>query len=181
MTEAPVEVVPHDPSWPALYDAEAERIRAAMGPALRVLEHVGSTAVPGLDAKPILDVMAAVDDLRNVGPALPALAGLGYRPAETGMRERLFLWRPPGANGVGGHLHVVTLASWPGRKERRFRDRLLARPEEAAAYGALKRELAGRFRHDRDGYTRAKTALIQAIMDRAADEAGLPREGVWEN
>jgi GrpB-like predicted nucleotidyltransferase (UPF0157 family) len=89
------------------------------------------------------------------------------------MTDRLFLQKagPPAAN-----LHLVTLASWPTRKERRFRDRLLAHPEEAAAYGAFKRDLVLRFRDDPEGYTRAKTPLIQEIMDREADEAGRARE-----
>jgi GrpB-like predicted nucleotidyltransferase (UPF0157 family) len=94
------------------------------------------------------------------------------------MRGRLFLQRDaaPAAN-----LHVVTFDSWPNHKERLFRDRLRARPEEAAAYGALKRDLSRRLGEDMEAYTRAKTALIQEIMDRAADEAGRPREGVRED
>jgi GrpB-like predicted nucleotidyltransferase (UPF0157 family) len=166
-----------DPDWPAHFDAEAARLRPAFGPDLRALEHVGSTAVPGLAAKPILDIMAAVDALAQAEARLPALRALGYRSVPTTMPERLLLQRDaaPAAN-----LHVITAASWPSRKERLFRDRLRAHPEEAAAYGALKRELIRRFGSDVEAYTRAKTALIQEIMDRAADEVGRPRQEVWE-
>jgi GrpB-like predicted nucleotidyltransferase (UPF0157 family) len=180
MTDHPIEVLDPDPLWPALFEAEARRLSDALGPALRALEHVGSTSVPGLAAKPILDVMAALDDLGDLAPRLSALAALGYELRPTDMSGRLYLRREPRDGDLPVHLHVVTLDAWPSCKERRFRDRLRAHPEEAAAYAALKRDLARRFRDDREGYTRAKTALIQEIMDRAADEAGLPREDVWE-
>lgn len=172
-----MEIADPDPLWPALYEAEAARLRPALGPALRALEHIGSTAVPGLAAKPILDVMAALDSLAEAEIRLPALAALGYALRPTDMTDRLLLHRPgrPSVN-----LHVVTLASWPHRKERRFRDRLCAMPSEAAAYAALKRDIAARHGEDIKAYTRAKTALIQEIMDRDADESGRPREDVWE-
>jgi GrpB-like predicted nucleotidyltransferase (UPF0157 family) len=181
MSEPLLEVADPDPHWPALYEAEAHRLAQALGPALRALEHVGSTAVPGLAAKPILDIMAAVDSLEEADARLPALAAQGYALRPTSMRGRLFLQRPAAPAAPAVNLHVVTLASWPSRKERRFRDRLRAHPEEAAAYAALKRDLAARLGHDPEAYTRAKTALIQQIMDRAADEDGLPREDVWED
>lgn len=177
-----IEVVPYDPRWPALYAVEAERLRAALGPALREMEHVGSTSVPGLAAKPILDVMAAVDALADLDPHLPALAARGYRPVPTDMAGRLLLRREADREGdLPVHLHVVTLGSWPTRRERLFRDRLLAHPEEARAYGDLKLGLAGQMEGDIDAYTRAKTSLIQAIMDRAADDAGVPRASVWDD
>lgn len=172
-----IEVAAYDPRWPTLYAAEARRLGAALGGALRAIEHVGSTAVPGLAAKPLIDAMAAVDDLDALDAA--ALGALGYAEVATPMRARR-LFRREGAGDLPVHLHVVTLASWPDRKERRFRDRLRAHPEEARAYGDLKRRLAGEAA-DIDAYTRAKTALIQEIADRAADEAGLPRRPVWED
>ncbi len=175
-----MEIVDPDPFWPALYEAEARRLARALGPCLHAIEHVGSTAVPGLAAKPILDIMAAVDSLEEADARLPALDALGYAPRPTGMRERLFLQRAAAPGVAAANLHIVTLASWPTRKERRFRDRLRAHPEEAAAYAALKRDLALRLGHDPEAYTRAKTALIQKIMDRAADEEDRPREDVWE-
>ncbi len=170
----------HDPAWTARFTARAAQLREALGARVRLVEHIGSTAVPGLAAKPVLDIMAAMDTLEEADARLPLLAASGYALRATGMRERLFLQRAAESGTPAVNLHLVTLASWPRRKERRFRDRLRAHPEEAALYAALKRDLAGRFGSDMEGYTRAKTALIQEIMDRAADEAGLLREDVRE-
>ena len=175
-----MEIADPDPLWPVLYEAEARRLAQDLGPALRALEHIGSTAVPGLAAKPVLDIMAAVATLEEADARLPLLAASGYALRATGMRERLFLQRAPSPDRPAANLHIVTLASWPGRKERRFRDHLRAHPEEAALYAALKRDLAPRFGADLEGYTRAKTALIQEIMDRAANASGEAREDVWE-
>ncbi|HVG47060.1 MAG TPA: GrpB family protein [Rubellimicrobium sp.] len=169
-----------DPFWPALYEREAQRLVRVLGPCLQAIEHIGSTAVPGLAAKPVLDIMAAVVTLEEADARLPLLAALGYGLHATGLRERLVLQRAAQPGRPAVNLHIVTLASWPTRRERRFRNRLRAHPEEATLYAALKRDLAGRFGSDMEGYTRAKTALIQEIMDRVADEAGEAREDVRE-
>jgi GrpB-like predicted nucleotidyltransferase (UPF0157 family) len=176
-----MEIADPDPRWPARYEEAAAEVARVLGPRLRAVEHVGSTAVPGLPAKPVIDVMAAVDALGDV--PLPALAALGFEPRDTGMRGRLFLRREAEATDGGHpavHLHVVPWDGFLGRKERRFRDRLRAHPEEARAYGEVKRALAAAHGDDADAYTRAKTAFIQEVMDRDADERGLPREEVWE-
>ena len=172
-----IQVVPYDPAWPAQYRAERERLARALGPQLLEIEHIGSTAVPGLQAKPILDLMAAVPDIEDVGDLVARLGELGYLLTDAGMRGRLFLRRagPPAV-----HLHVVGHDSWAGRKERLMRDHLRAHPEDLRRYGALKDRLAPEYRHDGPGYTRAKTALIQEIMDRARAERGLPPVDVWE-
>lgn len=168
-----IAIVPYDPAWPQHYAAEAARLRSLL-PVLRELEHIGSTAVPGLAAKPVIDIMAAVDDLDEVAPCLPALVPHGYALIETGMRDRLFLQRP------GFNLHIVTLASWPRRKERLMRDALMADPNAAAEYAALKYRLA--LKHDDlPTYTQGKTAFVQALMDRVHDRLGWPRENVWED
>ncbi len=179
-----MEIAGPDPLWPAHYEAVAAEVARTLGPGLRAVEHVGSTSVPGLPAKPVIDVMAAVDALGEV--PLPALAALGYEVRVTGMRGRLFLRRearPAGGPKVARpavHLHVVPWDGFLARKERRFRDRLRAHPEEARAYGEVKRALAAAHGEDVDAYTRAKTAFIQEVMDRDAAERGLPREEVWE-
>ena len=174
-----MDVVQSDPCWPAHYAAEAERLGSAFGRVLRKTEHVGSTSVPGLAAKPVIDIMVAVESPSGAEARLPALRDLGYVIIPTDMPARLFLQKAATEDCLAANLHIVTLASWPSRKERLFRDRLIAHPEEAAAYGELKRILIGQY-NDLGDYTRAKTALIQEIMDRVADEAGTPRESVWE-
>ncbi len=172
-----IQVVPYDPAWPAQYEAERERLHHAVGAAFVEVEHVGSTAVPGLQAKPIIDIMAAVPDIEETGDLVARLTELSFALIDAGMPQRLFL-RRPGSPTV--HLHVVGHDSWPTRKERLMRDHLRAHPEDARRYGALKDGLALGYRHDGLGYTRAKTALIQEIMDRAWAERGLPSVNVWE-
>lgn len=169
-----ITVAPYDPDWPRLFTDEAAFLRRLL-PCLRALEHIGSTAVPGLAAKPVVDIMGAVDTLDEVPPRLPALATHGYALVETGMRDRIFLQRP------GFNLHVVTLASWPRQKERLLRDALRADPAAAADYAALKRRLAVVHGDDVSAYTRAKTAFVQRIMDEVHDRLGWPREDVWED
>ncbi|HEU4328708.1 MAG TPA: GrpB family protein [Roseiflexaceae bacterium] len=174
-----VQIVPSDPAWPQRYQDERALIVQAVTPFVAI-EHIGSTAVPGLAAKPYIDIMAAVAQLSDGVAASTALAGLGYELRETGMPGRLFLRKHDRAQGLVFHLHIVEYASWPERNERLLRDYLLAHPEAAQAYGALKQELA--LAHPDDGlaYTKAKTGFIQSIVDAARDERGLARVDVWE-
>ena len=178
-TDDRVTIVAYDPTWPRAYAAERERLLAAAGGTFERFEHFGSTAVPGLAAKPVIDMMAAVRTLGTAEGVLPVLDGLGYRVVETGMSRRLFLVREvPG--GLRYHLHIVETASWEDRKERHMRDYLRAHPAEAAAYGALKRRLADAYRDDPVAYTEAKTEFLQQASDAMRDEMGLQRVDVWE-
>lgn len=169
-----IRILPYDPDWPHAFSVEASAVRAAL-PQLCALEHFGSTAVPGLAAKPVIDMMAALDSLDDLPSGLPTLSARGYQLVEIGMRDRLFLQRP------GFNLHVVTWASWPRLKERLFRDALIADPQAVARYGALKLRLAATHGNDLPAYTRAKTAFVQEIMDQVHDRMGWPREDVWED
>ncbi|GGL02233.1 GrpB family protein [Mangrovihabitans endophyticus] len=137
-----------------------------------VIEHIGSTAVPGLAAKPVIDLMAAVDDLASV------TAPPGFEVVPTDMPERLFLRRSD-PDGLVVHLHVVTVASWPTRNERLLRDHLRAHPADRDRYAQVKRRLMARHGPG-DAYTRGKTELIQELTDRARAERGLPSVPVWE-
>ncbi|MGW3117843.1 GrpB family protein [Streptomyces sp. NPDC001107] len=173
-----VRVVDYDPGWPRRAAAAAAALRAAAPGLFVALEHIGSTAVPGLAAKPVIDLMAAVPALADVGPHEPALAALGFRPHDNGMTDRLLYVRAE--VGLRSHiLHVVTQDSWLTRNQRILRDYLRAHPEEAARYAALKRALVAAGTPDRD-YSRTKTALVQELTDRARAERGLPPEPVWE-
>lgn len=182
MTPA-IEIVDYDPAWPARFAAERGRLLspAPLRAVLREVEHVGSTAVPGQAAKPVIDIMAAVDDLGALGGALDALARLGYRRHETGMRARLFLRREPEGGAPAVHLHLVGLDTWPERKERLMRDHLREHPEDVRAHAELKRQLAAAFPDDPDAYTRGKTAFVQGVMDRVRAARGLPPQNVWED
>ncbi len=175
-----VEVVPYDPRWPALYAAERDALLAACPAQFVVVEHIGSTAVPHQRAKPIIDMMAAVLSLHAMDAVLATLHTLGYRVVETGMPNRLFLRKQMAPRGQVFHLHIVEHATWDERKERLMRDYLQAHPEAVDAYGTLKAHLAVTHGHDSLAYTKAKTAFIQALMDQARAERGLPPMDVWE-
>lgn len=178
-TSDTVEVVPYDPRWPSIYAAERDLLLSVSGGAFLAFEHIGSTAVPGQRAKPIIDMMAALETLQD-DALLASLAGLGYELTETGMRGRLFLRRSEPESGQVYHLHLVEFPTWEERKERLMRDHLRRHPETVEAYGALKDALAVTHANDMPGYTRAKTAFIQGVIDRERDARGLPRVDVWE-
>lgn len=174
-----VEIVDYDPRWPEAYKAERNRILAAISSRFEHFEHIGSTSVPGLSAKPIIDMMAAVPELVAAQDVQRDLEALDYRPVETGMNNRLFMLRQV-PHELRYHLHIFETATWEERKERHLRDYLRAKPMEARAYGALKRELAADHRNDPLAYTRAKTAFLQRISDAMRDAQGLSRIDVWK-
>ncbi|XVV11291.1 GrpB family protein [Actinoplanes sp. CA-131856] len=173
-----IEIREYDPEWPRLAVAVIADLETALPGVIRSAEHMGSTSVPGMAAKPVIDVMVAVDELDVVEERESAVEGLGYRRVDVGMPERLFYRRVRDGELVV-HLHVVTVDSWATRNERLLRDHLREHAEDRVAYGQLKRKLA-EAGHDAEAYTRAKTALIQRMVDDARAARGLPRVDVWE-
>ena len=129
------------------------------------IEHIGSTAVPGLDAKLIVDLMVGVRGLRDGVRCTPLLEDLGYEQrGKAGVPGKLFFrTRSPCAF----HLNVAVVGDSFWESHRLFRDYLRAHPETAREYARLKYELAGRFRHDREAYTGAKTDFVRAVVGRA--------------
>jgi GrpB-like predicted nucleotidyltransferase (UPF0157 family) len=174
-----VEIVPYDPNWPDIYAAERAELVKLAGAALLELEHIGSTAIPGLPAKPIVDMMAAASDLAEAQRLAPIFGARGYQVIETGMQHRLLLRRREQGNGQVFHLHIVERSAWDDRKERLMRDYLLAHPEARTAYGALKAKLAADHAGASLAYTVAKTPFIQNLIDNARAELGLPPIDVW--
>jgi GrpB-like predicted nucleotidyltransferase (UPF0157 family) len=165
----PVIIVEYDPRWPAQYEAERDVIVAAVGDWIVAIEHVGSTAVPGLGGKPIIDIMPAVRRLMDAERCIQPLASVGYEYVpeynEIMPERRYFHKGPPEARTF--HLHVVERTSEFWERHLLFRDFLRGHPEEAQEYYLLKKELAARFGRDREGYTEAKTAFIEGIVARA--------------
>ena len=164
-----LEIVAYDRAWPVRFEAERARVLALFEPGAAVLEHVGSTAVPGLGAKPIVDMLLGVRRLAEVEARIPALEALGWeyvpRHEEWFPQRRFFaLPRPPPRSH---HLHAVEIGCAFWRDHLLFRDLLRARPETAAAYERLKRELARKHADDREAYTEAKAPFIQAVLERA--------------
>lgn len=176
-----IEVVAYDPRWPDIFAAERKRLLVLQNHPFLTIEHIGSTAVPDLAAKPVIDMMAAVEQLADCDALLDDLARYGYRLVPTGMRNRLLFRAPAQAPASFFHLHIVEQNTWDERNERLMRDYLLAHPATAKAYGDLKEQLISRYRHDSLGYTRAKTDFIQTVIDQARSERGLPLVQVWED
>ena len=163
-----VEIVDYDPRWPILFDEEAERLRATLDPSLIVgLEHFGSTAIPGLSAKPIIDILIAVRSLADAqANFVEPLRNLDYVYwAENPRKDRLFFVKgmPPFGSKRSHHVHVTEPHGemW---QRLAFRDYLRAHPEEAAIYGQLKRRLATEHQRDREAYTDAKSAYVESVM-----------------
>jgi GrpB-like predicted nucleotidyltransferase (UPF0157 family) len=173
-----LEVEQYDASWPAAASAAMAELNSAL-PALFIqIEHIGSTAVPGLAAKPVIDLMAAAETLDAVLVRDADLAALGYQRVVTGMPNRLSYVRHQHGRR-SHHLHVVSQAGRDTRNERLLRDYLRSHPENAGRYATLKRHLAAHHGSSA-GYTRGKTVLIQELTDRARSERGLPSAVVWE-
>ncbi len=161
-----VELKDHDPLWRDLFRQERVSLLETLGPLAVSIEHVGSTAVPGIRAKPVIDILVTVDRARPEDVE-GALGKLGYVHVPIGDPERLFFRKGMPRTH---HVHVVRHGGEEHAKHLLFRDRLIAHPEEAAAYGRLKDDLAIRFREDRQAYSDGKDEFIARILDRAKDE-----------
>lgn len=154
-------LVPSDPAWAERFARERERIVGALGGAARLVEHIGSTSVPGLIAKPIVDVLVGVDDPDD-DRLTDALVAAGYelRVREPGHR----MVRTPERDV---HVHVWRSDDVEVERYLRFRDRLRAEGGERAAYAALKQRLALLDWDDMNDYAEAKSALVEEILARA--------------
>lgn len=168
--DPPIVVADYDPRWPLAFAEEAARIREACGgDALAAIEHIGSTAVPGLAAKPIIDIMPGVLDIGRAERLIPAMQSLGYESLGAyGIERRLYFRR---GEPRSHHVHMVELGGEFWRRHLLFRDHLRANPAQAAEYARLKRELASRFGVDREGYTAAKTGFIERCLARGGEKA----------
>lgn len=162
-----IAVVEYDPRWPAFYEEEKARIVGAIGSVIVAVEHVGSTAVPGLGAKPIIDIMVGIRDFALGERCVQPLASLGYehRPDDN-IPGRLF-FRRFDKEVRTHHLHVTEMGSDFWERHLLFRDFLRAHPEEARAYYELKKALAAEFVTNREGCTEAKTPFIEAAVAKA--------------
>jgi GrpB-like predicted nucleotidyltransferase (UPF0157 family) len=159
---------PYDSAWPSRFESESARIRDALGNMGVRVEHVGSTSVPGLAAKPVIDIQVSVPSMNPRATYTDPLIGLGYRWAlDPWTDEHEFFSRDEDGQRAF-HVHVCASGSEWERRHLAFRDWLRANPSDAAAYERLKRELAEKHPHDTYSYAEAKTDFIQEIADRAA-------------
>ncbi len=167
--DGPVELVEYDPAWPMLYLHEETRIRAALGDRAVSIDHVGSTAVPGLAAKPRIDVVLAVSDSADEPSYVPALAAVGYvlRVREPGWYEHRLLNRPD----IAVNLHVFSAGCIELGRMVGFRDHLRRDASDRALYERTKRDLARQTWRHVQHYADAKTHVVEEILERAGPVA----------
>jgi len=165
-----VVIVDYDPAWPARYEGLRALIAPALGDLAASIEHVGSTAVPGLAAKPTIDMVVRLRSAGDLANAIRRLAQLGYaHEGDFGVAGRQAFATPPGYATHDHHLYLC-LPDWPGYDDQiAFRDHLRGHEPAARAYARLKRSLARKFGADRSGYTGAKAAFVAAVLRRAAN------------
>ncbi len=165
----PVFIVDYDPAWPAAYARERQRITGALGSRITAIEHIGSTSVPGLGAKPVIDIMVGLRDLADAADCIGLVEALGYEylpEIESMIPERRYFRRF--TDGVRTHqIHMVEEGGAFWRRHLAFRDYLRTHPDTAAEYDALKRRIAPIYRDNRSAYTDAKTDFIVGIERRA--------------
>lgn len=162
----PVRLVEYDPDWPASFRAERDRLLALFPDRLLGVAHFGSTAVPGMPAKPIIDLLAGVTSMQSADELIEPLLEARYTTSHefnatlTGRR-----WLMRWANGRRTHhLHLVVFQGMEWRRRLAFRDALRSDPSLARQYADLKKHLAAEYRTDREAYTRAKGEFIESVI-----------------
>jgi len=159
----PIVISEYDPRWPALFCELRDALPAGLRMCARSIEHVGSMAVPGLAAKPIIDIDVVVADEADVAEAIAMLAAAGYpHKGDAGVPGREAFDQPP--HLPEHHLYLCVEGAGPLVAHLRLRDHLRANPGTAREYAALKRELTAAYGDDREGYTEAKTAFIERVL-----------------
>jgi GrpB-like predicted nucleotidyltransferase (UPF0157 family) len=161
-----VTIAPYDPAWPARYCIERHLIKMSLRDLEPQIEHIGSTAVPGLAAKPVIDMLVGVSSLDAFERHIPRLTMYGYEyipDYECVLPDRRFFKRVVAGERTH-HVHVVEAEGHYWRRYLKFRDMLRCDGALAGRYAELKRRLAARFRYDRDAYTHGKTGFVEAVL-----------------
>ncbi len=160
-------VVAYDPQWPVRFAEEAARLASVFGDTLLAIHHIGSTSIPGMAAKPIIDIMPVVRRIEAVDALNPGMQALGYEArGEYGIPGRRYFVKSQGDQRTH-HVHVFAAGHPDVARHLNFRDYLIAHPAEAAAYASLKQALARQYPHDIEGYIAGKDGLIKEIDRRA--------------
>jgi GrpB-like predicted nucleotidyltransferase (UPF0157 family) len=169
----PVEIAPYEEKWSQLFAAWRERLTQALGATAKRIEHVGSTAVPGLAAKPTIDIEVSVDDLEDESRYVPPIEALGVQLRNRDFEHRFF--RPFSGMPREVHIHVCAMGSEWERRHLLFRDYLRANAHAREAYTRAKLAAAVRWRDDRIAYTAAKDDQIRELMAAAERDAPTSR------
>ena len=170
---ATITIGEYDANWPALFEQEAHRLRAAFGVAALRIEHVGSTSVPGLAAKPVIDIQVSVASLLPHGRYVNVMSALGYRHVALGDFDLVYPFFHKPAQWPGTHhVHLCDAGGQQEWKHLAFRDYLRAHPAAAREYESLKRDLArthdGGTAQSMEAYSLAKSAFVAKVLSAAA-------------
>jgi GrpB-like predicted nucleotidyltransferase (UPF0157 family) len=161
-----VEVVPHDPSWKEAYYEEALNVLDVLGPELLEIHHVGSTSIPGIYAKPIIDILAGASKIEAIDLYNDAMARIGYQArGEFGLPGRRFFVK--GVPKRTHNLHIFTAGTPEMIRHLHFRDYMIAHPEDAHKYSELKKKLAIEYEGDIEGYCDGKDAFVKDMERKA--------------
>lgn len=165
-----VEVVPHDPTWRSKFEAEAKLILSALGDNIVDIHHIGSTSIPTIYAKPIIDILVQVKDIAKVDEQSSAMTALAYQNmGEFGLPGRRF-FRKHNEEGIRTHhVHFFKINVAEVQRHLAFRDYMIAHPEDAIKYSDLKRKLAKQYPNDIEAYVNGKDGFIKE-MERKAIE-----------
>ncbi|MBD2353028.1 GrpB family protein [Tolypothrix sp. FACHB-123] len=163
-----VEVVPHDSTWRSQFEDEAKLIALAFGDNVIDIQHIGSTAIPTIYAKPIIDILVQVKDIAKVDEQSSAMTALGYEiMGEFGIAGRRF-FRKHNDQGIRTHhVHIFQINVSEVQRHLAFRDYMIAHPEDALKYSDLKRGLAKQYPEDMEGYVNGKDGFIKEMERKA--------------
>ena len=168
-----VRIVDYDPRWSVLFEKERRQIEEVIEHNVVRIEHIGSTAVHGLGAKPIIDIMVSVNRLSDAEKCIEPLESIGYEYVpeyEVSIPERRYFHKGHPPKEQHYHLHMVELTSDFWRKHLLFRDFLRTHPKVAQEYYELKKRLAVEYGSNREGYTNTKTSFIESVITEASAE-----------
>jgi GrpB-like predicted nucleotidyltransferase (UPF0157 family) len=168
-TGEPVRLDEADPGWPARYEEVRARLAEALGATAVRIDHVGSTAVPGLAAKPVIDIQVSVPDVEDEAAYRPVIEGLRFPMRSREPGHRYFRTPPRTVHRI--HIHVCQAGSDWERDHLLFRDYLRAHPAVTSRYAEVKHTLVERYRDDRLGYTEGKTPFIRNAVREAEEWA----------
>lgn len=171
-----IQIVPYDPHWPQLFEREAELLRQGLGKLALRIEHVGSTSVPHLDAKPVIDIQVSVTSLDCFGEYRRALENLGYSHVSLGDFDRVYpFFQKPATWPASYHIHLCERGGEQEAKHLLFRDYLRRSPLVAQQYAQLKKELAthfhGQTNDSRESYSLAKSGFVHSVLEQARLES----------
>ena len=162
-----VRLVKYNPLWPSQFCKEAKKLSTVLGDLALKISHVGSTSIPGMIAKPIIDINISVQSLEPMEPYKVPLEKLGYTFIVDPDPIDLHFFAKPFSHPRSYHIHVCTIGSWHEISDLAFRDFLISNPTEGINYGKLKSNLVSKFKGDRESYIKGKDSFIKRIKYKA--------------